>query len=52
MSQENATDRSEWISKNCTKVSASAYGGNKTSQQNTGSAAPFGASVLYDCAAR
>ncbi|MFE2216222.1 ArnT family glycosyltransferase [Streptomyces canus] len=52
MSQENATDRSEWISKNCTEVSASAYGGSKTSQQKSGSAAPFGASVLYDCAAR
>lgn len=52
MSQENATGRSEWISKNCTKVSASAYGGSTTSQQETGSEVLFGASVLYDCAAR
>ncbi|MFD5536372.1 ArnT family glycosyltransferase [Streptomyces sp. NPDC127079] len=52
MSQGNATGRSEWISKNCTQVSASAYGGSKTSQQETGSAVLFGASVLYDCAAR
>ncbi|KUM84877.1 MULTISPECIES: ArnT family glycosyltransferase [Streptomyces] len=52
MSQGSAADRSQWISDNCTKVSASAYGGSKTSQQNTGGAALFGASVLYDCAAR
>ncbi|MFI9832798.1 ArnT family glycosyltransferase [Streptomyces sp. NPDC051913] len=52
MSQGNATGRSEWISKNCTQVSASAYGGSKTSHQETGSAVLFGASVLYDCAAR
>jgi hypothetical protein len=51
-SQGAAGDRSDWISKNCTKVPASAYGGGKTSQQSTGSAALFGASVLYDCAAR
>ncbi|MFF0087055.1 ArnT family glycosyltransferase [Streptomyces canus] len=52
MSQGKATDRSDWISKNCTKVAASAYGASTTSQQNTGTAAIFGASVLYDCAAR
>ncbi|MER7930100.1 glycosyltransferase family 39 protein [Streptomyces sp. NPDC096057] len=52
MSQGSASVRSAWISKNCTKVSASAYGGSQTSRRSTGSAALFGASVLYDCASR
>ncbi|WP_405728935.1 glycosyltransferase family 39 protein [Streptomyces sp. NBC_00028] len=52
LSQGPAAERSDWISKNCTKVPASAYGGTETSQESTGGAAPFGSSVLYDCAAR
>ncbi|MFF0011299.1 ArnT family glycosyltransferase [Streptomyces sp. NPDC005374] len=52
MSTGPAKQRSDWISKNCTKVSASAYGGSTTSQQKTGIAALFGDTVLYDCAGR
>ncbi|MGW5652166.1 ArnT family glycosyltransferase [Streptomyces humi] len=43
-----AAQRSQWITKNCSKVPASAYGGSSS----TGSTAGFGgATVLYDCAA-
>ncbi|MEW2401873.1 glycosyltransferase family 39 protein [Streptomyces sp. NPDC046862] len=42
--------RSDWISKNCTEVPASKYGGT-SSQQNSGMMG-FGANVLYDCAAQ
>ncbi|MFD4604630.1 hypothetical protein ACFWPQ_42275, partial [Streptomyces sp. NPDC058464] len=43
-----AQQRSEWITKNCTKVPASAYGG---SSKTSGASAFGGATVLYDCAA-
>ncbi len=43
-----ATLRSEWITKNCTKVPASAYGG---SSSGSGASSFAGAIVLYDCAA-
>ncbi|MEV6166670.1 hypothetical protein AB0L99_00395 [Streptomyces sp. NPDC051954] len=45
----SSQQRSDWISDNCTKVSATAYGG--TSAQPSGDAGGFGADVLYDCAA-
>ncbi|WP_210583756.1 glycosyltransferase family 39 protein [Streptomyces sp. GESEQ-35] len=41
--------RSDWISDNCTKVSASEYG--VSSSQQSGGGRGFGANVLYDCAA-
>lgn len=50
-SGSSASERSRWISKNCTKVPASAYGGSDSSDGSSGSAGMMGgATTLYDCA--
>ncbi|MGA6227688.1 hypothetical protein ACPESV_46000, partial [Streptomyces umbrinus] len=52
MSGGYAEQRSDWIADNCTKVSASSYGGT-SSEEDSGAVMGFGgAGVLYDCAAK
>jgi hypothetical protein len=54
-----ASERSRWITTNCSKVPASAYGGSTldgtgggTSADDSAVAALMGGSTLYDCAAK
>ncbi|MFF3500269.1 ArnT family glycosyltransferase [Streptomyces sp. NPDC003247] len=49
-SQAASGERADWISGNCTKVPASAYGGSETSAQDNGAGPLGGGTVLYDCA--